>query len=177
MLRRKQVTELAERAKSGDRDALGRLCEDFAGMVHRHLSRQLGLAKIEDHRQEVMLRMVSGIGGLRDARKCKSWVFGICVRYVFEQRRDAKRRKLEPFLRNDFPPCEDPTLQSREDVETVRHAMSQMDTREVDALLARAGGEKAPQAMSRLGLSSAAYYRLLTRARSNLAEFIQQEIE
>ena len=79
---------LVDRARDGDRGALGLLVEKLVDDVYR-----LGLrmtadpADAEDATQEVMIKIVTHLGTFRGEASVRTWAYRIAVRHLIDQRK------------------------------------------------------------------------------------------
>jgi RNA polymerase sigma factor (sigma-70 family) len=75
-------------ARSGDRQALRALVEGYLPLVYSIVGRNLSAAAdVDDVVQDTMIRVVRGIGGLRDPKRFRSWLVAITVNQIREYRR------------------------------------------------------------------------------------------
>jgi RNA polymerase sigma-70 factor (ECF subfamily) len=87
---------LAERARSGDRDA-------FAELVGRHHARVLGLCRswlgsgeaAEDAAQDVFLKAYQALGSFRGTSAFSTWLYRIAVNRCMDVRRSAARARQD----------------------------------------------------------------------------------
>jgi RNA polymerase sigma factor (sigma-70 family) len=78
-------------AQRGDREALDDLISTYLPLVYNVVGRAMnGHADVDDVVQETMLRVVRGIGELRDPRAFRSWLVAIAVRQI----RDSYRARV-----------------------------------------------------------------------------------
>ena len=79
---------LVLRCQLGERPAFEALVARWAHPVQRHLLRVTGDPDAADElTQEVWLRVVQGIGRLREAARFRSWLFGIAHRVLMDRLR------------------------------------------------------------------------------------------
>ncbi|MGV9938268.1 sigma-70 family RNA polymerase sigma factor [Streptomyces sp. NPDC003401] len=79
---------LVRAAGAGDRAALEELLAACLPLLHRIVGRALdGHTDAEDVVQEVMLRIVRGLPGLREPERFRSWIVAIAYRQVQQHRR------------------------------------------------------------------------------------------
>jgi RNA polymerase sigma factor (sigma-70 family) len=80
-------------ARAGDRRAMDELVAEYLPLVYNIVGRALtGHADVDDVVQETMLRVVDGIGGLRDPNRFRSWLVAITIRQINDRwraRRDG----------------------------------------------------------------------------------------
>jgi len=78
-----------EAARGGDPAALAALAAAYLPLVYNVVGRAMnGHPDVDDVVQETMLRAVRGIGELRDAAACRSWLMAIAIRQVRDSYRD-----------------------------------------------------------------------------------------
>ena len=66
---------LVTAARSGDQDSLDELVAQYLPLVYNIVGRALARhADVDDVVQETMLRVVRGLGGLRDPERFRSWL-------------------------------------------------------------------------------------------------------
>ena len=88
---------LATAAIAGEPAAAGLLWERFSPLVRGLIRRSLGPDRdVEDHVQEVFLRLFEQIGELREPAALRSFVVGITVRVL---RSELRRRRVRRWLR------------------------------------------------------------------------------
>ncbi|MFF9343781.1 MULTISPECIES: sigma-70 family RNA polymerase sigma factor [unclassified Streptomyces] len=92
-------TALVRAAGAGDRAALEELLSACLPLVHRVVGRALHhRADVDDVAQEVMLRIVRGLPGLREPERFRSWIVAIAYREVQQHHRrhahDLSSRRL-----------------------------------------------------------------------------------
>ena len=92
-------------ARTGDRDAFGRLVEPFRRELHRHCYRMLGCyADAEDALQEALLRAWRGLSRFEGRSSLRSWLYRIatnaCLRVI-----ERSPRRVLPI---DHAPAADP---------------------------------------------------------------------
>lgn len=78
-----ELAELAERAKTGDRDALERLLLAVRDDIYNLALRMLWHpADAEDATQEILIRVLTGLGGYRGETAFTTWVFRIPTNHL-----------------------------------------------------------------------------------------------
>jgi RNA polymerase sigma factor (sigma-70 family) len=86
---------LVTAARSGDQDSLDELVAQYLPLVYNIVGRALARhADVDDVVQETMLRVVRGLGGLRDPERFRSWLVAVAMNQVREHsrtHRDAAR--------------------------------------------------------------------------------------
>ena len=68
------AVELVRRARAGERDAFGELYRRYSGMVHGILLARLPYAEVADAVQDVFLRALRHLAGLRDDAAFGGWL-------------------------------------------------------------------------------------------------------
>lgn len=85
-----QVTELAEKARAGDRASLEQLVNHFHDEIFRMVYyRTRSRMDAEDLTQEIFMKMSKNLPGLKDAGRIKPWLYRIALNRV----RDFYRKK------------------------------------------------------------------------------------
>lgn len=79
---------LALRCQLGERQAFDELIRAWSGPLRRHVLRVTGdEASADDMIQEIWIRVLRGIGRLRDCARFRSWLFGIAHRVLMDRLR------------------------------------------------------------------------------------------
>ena len=114
MLSDREILELAEGARQGDREALGSLAGALRPLVCRWALVITGDPDdAEDVAQRVMMKMVSSIGGFDGRSKVTSWVYRITRNAGLDHQREKQRdrrlaEKAERLARAAAPRLQDP---------------------------------------------------------------------
>jgi len=94
--------DVIERARAGDRDALGALVADHLPLVYGIVGRSLGPSgDVDDVVQEVMMRVVSSLPALGDPTCFRSWLVTVTYRQVVDHRRARGRRPAPQDVTGD----------------------------------------------------------------------------
>src|SRR6266702_66773 len=97
--------ELLRAARTGDRDAFGRLVEPFRGELHAHCYRMLGsYADAVDALQDALLRAWRGLPRFEGRSSLRSWLYRIATNACLRAIERAPKRVL-PI---DYAPAADP---------------------------------------------------------------------
>jgi RNA polymerase sigma factor (sigma-70 family) len=169
--------ELVRSAMAGDREAAGAIFDRYAPLVRAILLDATGsLAEANELVQEVFLRALGGLAGLRQPELLGGWLVGIARRQGADYRRTKgrERQRMTPLV-EDVPQMD--SCESDEEVEAVREAIGRLPEEERLAVhIHYLCGEPAEAARSVLGLSPSGFYKLLARARERLrAELLKAE--
>ena len=120
---------LAAAARTGSRDAMGKLAERWHGKLLRHAWRLTGDGDLAaDAVQDAWADILRGLHGLDDTRAFAAWAFRItsrrCQRAISGRRR---RRESESAAAHEAPWATDSDSQSAQaDADTVRAAMAHL---------------------------------------------------
>jgi RNA polymerase sigma factor (sigma-70 family) len=103
---------VVESARAGDRAALDALVSGYLPLVYNIVGRAADRdLDVDDVVQETMLRMVTGLPGLREPDRLRSWVVSIALRELADARgragRERARRTPEPELSDRTDPAAD----------------------------------------------------------------------
>lgn len=92
------LTETALQAQAGDSSALERLCSELANPMYRLALRYCGNpTDAEDAAQEVMVRVVTGLGSFRAESRFATWAYKVAVRQLLRsQKRTAENSIAGP---------------------------------------------------------------------------------
>src|SRR6266536_2015478 len=94
--------ELLRAARTGDRDAFGRLVEPFRGELHAHCYRMLGsYADAEDALQDALLRAWRGLPRFEGRSSLRSWLYRVATNACLR----AIERRPKRVLPVDFGPA------------------------------------------------------------------------
>jgi RNA polymerase sigma-70 factor (ECF subfamily) len=97
--------ELLRAARTGDRDAFGRLVEPFRRELHAHCYRMLGsYADAEDALQDALLRAWRGLPRFEGRSSLRSWLYRIATNACLR----AIERSPKRVLPIDYAPAADP---------------------------------------------------------------------
>ena len=79
---------LVDDARAGDQESLDELVARYLPLVYNIVGRALaGRGDVDDVVQETMLRVVRGLGGLRDPERFRSWLVAVAMNQVREHSR------------------------------------------------------------------------------------------
>jgi RNA polymerase sigma-70 factor (ECF subfamily) len=168
---------LVQGVLNGDRAAFAELYDRWAGLIRAmcfDATRDLDLA--EDLAQEVFLRALQKLDGLRDARRFVAWLVGIARLVCREWRRGRfqNRRRLTGLADDLACTTEAPSRDDREIF--LREVVATLPERERLALQAFYLQEMdAEQARAVLGLSQPTFYRVLAAARQHLRQALSRQ--
>lgn len=102
---------LARAAAAGDPEAAGVMFDRYSRLVRGLLRRSLGQNDVDDHVQEVFLRLFAELERLRDPAALRSFLIGIAIRVAgSELRRRRVRRWLSLAPSGDPPELAVPPL-------------------------------------------------------------------
>lgn len=176
-------------ARAGDDDAFGRIYDRHAPVV-MSLCRRYAPAEADDATQETFIRAYRKLDKVENAEGLRSWLYAIARRVCSERSRAARRRAkheegfavnraaAQPGTRPGAAPAgADPSRRSEhaEQLECLDAALVRLDDRERLAIhLYYLEADPVQAAASALGLSRSGYYKLLARARDQLAALMNQ---
>lgn len=187
---RDEAADLAA-ARAGDDDAFARIYDRLAPVV-LSLCRRRSLAEAEDAAQETFIRAHRLLHKVDDPRKLRPWLYGIARHVCSERTRASRRRKRheeQSALRNQEVQSApgrgpqagtgtgDPAGESEhaEQLDRLGEALEKLDDRERLAIhLYYLEADPVKAATDALGLSRSGYYKLLGRAREQLADLMKQ---
>ncbi len=87
--------ELVAAARAGDRAAMQELAARYLPLVYAVVGRAADSdLDVDDIVQETMVRLVSGLPGLREQTRFRSWVVTIALRQLADARRAARQQRL-----------------------------------------------------------------------------------
>src|SRR5271165_3706257 len=134
-----EVAELVQRAQEGDRDAFGRLVEQFQPTVQAIALRRLGNAsEAMELTQEVFLHILRRIGQLREPERFAGWLRQVAVRMAINRatRRVAPASVDTGVLERACEGGDEPLEQliSRERAERLWDALGRLKSMDREAL-------------------------------------------
>lgn len=167
-------------ARSGDQAAFARLYDRHAAVV-LSLCRRLSLTEAEDATQETFIRAYRLLEKVESANKLRPWLYGIARRVCSEFSRARQRRKRHEAQAMLTKTAEqtskamttDERVEHAEQLQQLDKAIDQLDDRQRLAIhLYYLEKDPIEAANSALGLSRSGYYKLLAKARDNLARLM-----
>ncbi len=97
-----EIEALVERAKEGDREAFGRLVDEYKDKIYNYVSRMLSDPyEAEDVTQEAFLRAYRSLPRFRGASSFHTWLYRIASNLAIDVVR--KRKRTEPTFSLDEP--------------------------------------------------------------------------
>ncbi|HXO04782.1 MAG TPA: RNA polymerase sigma factor [Candidatus Sulfotelmatobacter sp.] len=100
---------LVDRARQGDRNAVGSLLDPWRKPLFGYIYRMVTLRQdAEDLLQDVLVRVLENIRGYRGEARFKSWVFGIATHVCLDHLRSRKRWRVEAQLLGEKETDADP---------------------------------------------------------------------
>ena len=165
--------QLVNRIQEGDVQAFAQLYDRYAGLIRAvcyGTTRNLNDA--QDLSQEVFMRAYRDIKKLRDPGRVGAWLVGMAKMVGREWlRQHVKRNRFEQTLdSSDFEVASRTPDDCPETFEQLHLCIARLPERERMALhLFYLGEQSAQRARSVLGLSRSGFYKLLGKAKENLA--------
>lgn len=173
-----QDADLVKDVLDGKLVAFGDLYDRYVGLIRAVCVDATGRSQdVDDLTQEIFLRAHKQLHKLRDASKVGAWLVGI-ARLTAKEWRRAQSREMaktnsDPDAAHLTPDC----VAAAEDFAQLRQAMTQLEEDERLALhLFYLQEEPVVAARSVMGLSRSGFYRVLERAKKNLAAKLSQEV-
>jgi len=174
---------LIERAQAGDREALERVLEEIAPLVHRFGLRMCRHeADAEDVLQDTLLSVASHLGDYEGRASLSSWVFMLARTACARKRRGLKNRAHLPEhatgeLEDDKGSPEQTTA-DRELRASLERALASLSDEHREVILLRdMEGLSAAEVSDSLGISVEAVKSRLHRARAALREAMHEVLE
>jgi RNA polymerase sigma factor (sigma-70 family) len=184
---REQEAALLERAKAGDREALGELVEGVQSLVYNLAIRMVAdPADAQDLTQEILIRVVTGLGGFRGESAFNTWVYRVASNHLLTARKRAAEHQVESLeamaeklaggmaeaLAAGDAPVEDQILVKEAKLTCTSRMLLGLDR---DHRLAFILGEildlSGEEAAEVLEIDPAAFRKRLSRARERMAAF------
>lgn len=99
---------LAIRCQLGEREAFDALIERYAERLRGYARRVAAQeAEVDDLVQDIWLRVLRGLPGLRDSARFRSWLFGIAHRVLIDRLRSRYAAPVEDSTEADDRPLAD----------------------------------------------------------------------
>jgi len=118
-----QEAQILERARQGDRAALGELVDPWRRPLYAYIYRMVTLREdAEDLLQDVLIRVMESLPQFRAESRFKAWLFGIATHVCLDHLRSRKRWRLEAQLLGEREAEADPA-----ELERIGSIMSQPD--------------------------------------------------
>ena len=184
---REEEAGLIERARGGDRAALGELLQDAQQLVYNLSIRMVAdPADAQDLSQEILIRVVNGLAGFRGDSAFKTWVYRIASNHLLTARQRASEHQVDSLdamagklaegiadgLAAGDPPIEDQILVKEAKLTCTSRMLLGLDR---DHRLAFILGEilelSGEEAAEVLEIDPAAFRKRLSRARERMAAF------
>jgi RNA polymerase sigma-70 factor (ECF subfamily) len=174
------MPQVVRRAQQGDTDAIANLYERYANVIYRYVSYRVSTtADAEDLTAEVFLKMVEGLPGYREqGTPFEAWLYRIASARIIDFRRRAQRRPLTILTDGleDSKPLPEEQLQQRQEVDTLRRAISVLSDEQQAILVLRFIERKSHQQVADLiGKSVSAVKSIQHRALIQLAAQLGSE--
>ncbi len=94
---------IAERAVKGDREAMAEIVRQFYSDVYRFCCRFVGPDCAEDATQETFINASKRIRGFRGDASIKTWLFGIAINVIRNEKRKKKSDQLIEWAEPQSP--------------------------------------------------------------------------
>jgi RNA polymerase sigma factor (sigma-70 family) len=117
---------LAVRCQLGERDAFDELIERYQQPLWQYVRRVVGTDDAaQEATQDVWLRVIRGIGRLRDPERLRAWIFGIARRALMDRLREHYARQV--VVDSDLSEIPDSDWRSpEEDLQTVERELARL---------------------------------------------------
>lgn len=179
-------TEIVERIRAGDQNAMAKLYETFGRGIRYYLSRQLGAQEIDDKVHDTFLVVLGAIqrGDLREPERLMGFVRTVVRRQVashIDRLVDERRDKTEAgdgfVLADDRVDPEGDALR-RERVEIMKEVLHSISRRDREILTRFYLYEQPQEQICReMGLSGTQFRLLKSRAKARFAELGKKRLE
>lgn len=167
---RSPETALVLAAQAGDRAAFGALYRQFSRMVHGVLLAHVSFTEAEDLMQDVFIKAMRQIEGLREPGAFAGWLASIARRAAFDHRR---RVRLLTVLPETIAGGQRP---DREAFEILGIIHSLPESYRESLVLRLVEGMTGPEIAARIGLTEASVRVNLCRGMKLLRERLEQRI-
>ncbi len=175
--------ELVSRVRRGDAAALSELVALIKDLVFNLAIRMLGNpADAEDASQEILIRIVSGLGEFRGESALRTWVYRVAANHLLTARKrrteeyfeslDTLVQALDAGLADSAPPVEEQVLVTEAKLHCTSHMMLGLDREHRLAfILGEVLDLGSEEAAAVLEIKTEAFRKRLSRARERMAAF------
>jgi len=164
---------LVRAAQAGDRAAFGELYAQFARMVHGILLAHVSYADAEDLMQDVFIRALQQLSGLRELAAFGGWLASIARRAAFDHHRRTRRLTDLP---NSIPGPPDSSARPDGEAFQVLAAIQRLPESYRETLVLRlVEGMTGPEIASRTGLTPSSVRVNLCRGMKLLREQLEHK--
>lgn len=173
VLQREDDSALVLAARAGDRAAFGGLYAKYARMVHGVLLARVPAADVDDLVQDVFLRAMPRLGGLRDAARFGAWICTIARNMASDFYRHNKPVAAVTESLSDGeaePPAASNTVSDREAAMILECVRSLPETYRETMILRLVEGMTGPEIAARTGLTPGSVRVNLHRGMQQLRE-------
>jgi len=126
---------LAIRCQLGEREAFDALILRWHEPLWRYLRRMAGSdAAAHDLSQDTWLRVLRGLGGLRDATRLRPWLFGIARRVAMDRLRDVYTRRGEDDVQLENLPAPEHSADLEFELTELDRGLAALPAREREVL-------------------------------------------
>jgi RNA polymerase sigma factor (sigma-70 family) len=175
--------ELVTRARSGDRHAIEGVVRESTDLVFNLAVRMLGdRTDAEDCTQEILVRVVNGLGSFRGDSSFRTWVYRVASNYLLTARKRLTEQRIDSFdklegnldagIAADLPPPDDAVLLTEAKLTCTAFMLLGLDR---EQRLAFVLGEildlSSEEGADVLGITPEAFRKRLSRARDRMTEF------
>jgi len=158
------------RAQAAEAEALASLYVSHGAAIRRYCERVLGNpAQADDATQETFLRAFQRLATLRDPQRVEGWLYSIAAHVCLDALRKRQRARLLRFWERDDSPA---ALEGElAEADLVRRALASLPPEQAVCLVLRVvEGFSCDEIAEMLGLSRAAVWQRLSRARARFAQ-------
>jgi RNA polymerase sigma factor (sigma-70 family) len=126
---------LAIRCQMGDRAAFDDLIERWQRPLWTYVRRLVGDDEAAGEViQDVWVRVIRGVAGLRDPAKLRAWLFGIARRTLMDRLREQYARPSEPDIDVNDIPADTSTDEAEEDLQALEDSLARLPIVEREVL-------------------------------------------
>jgi RNA polymerase sigma-70 factor (ECF subfamily) len=173
------VEKLVSLASQGDKTAIGTLYENYVAMIYRYVAYRVSSSiDAEDLTAEIFVKMIEGLPKYRyTGAPFEAWLYRIAFSRVtdFHRRHRRVQAEVTEALSDDAPTPEE-HLQDRQEVETLRGALSGLSDEQQNILVLRFIERKSHQEVADItGKSVSAVKSIQHRALIDLAARLGSE--
>ena len=184
----KELDELAQRARSGDRAALEGLLRGLQDPLYRLALRFLGLAEpARDATQEISILVITQLSTFRGESSVSTWAFRVASRHLLRERKRTRRFSFEALEESLDQPANQIAPELLESAEQrlleeelfLGCTQAMLNSLDVPQRIAYVLGKildlEASECAAVLEISEVAFRKRLSRARSTLDAFVAKK--
>ena len=169
----KEHKNLVERSRNGDKEALGKLYDEFLPIVYKRVCALVPVVDAEDVTQEIFISMVRSINNFRGDSKFSTWLFNIVHRRVADYYRRNASKLDEPEIKDSM--ISDNDQNNIENIILLKQVLNKLSYQQREIILLRivdglSFNEVANKLQIETGAAKLRFYRAIKSCKNKFAE-------